>query len=163
MKSIQRFFIASLAMGALPALLGCTLAGHWQFGFVFVVLSGGWWLQQRRRMAWHSVFFLAYMGALAFAGTLSVGAGWLLAAAVAVLVSWDLNLLLQQTVASNLVNETLLVRAHLLALGRVAILALLLGGAVLLIRIQFSFWIAFILALLVILALNSMMRQVVDE
>jgi hypothetical protein len=163
MKTIRLVFIASLATAALLALLGCALSGNWQFGIVFVVLCGGWWLQQQRGMAWHSVFFIVYMGALALVGTLSVGAGWLLSAAVAVLVSWDLNLLLQEAGAGNLVNESLLVQDHLRALGRVIVLSLLLGGTVLLIRIRLSFWIAFVLALVVILALNSMMRQVVDE
>ncbi len=163
MKTIQQCFAASLATAALLAFLGCTLAGHWQVGIVFPVLSGGWWLQQRRGMGWHSIFFIIHMGALALIATLDVGAGWLLSAAVAVLGSWDLNLLLQQAGAGNLINESLMVQAHLRALGRVVTLSLLLGAAVLIIQIRFSFWIAFILALAVILVLNSVMRQVVDE
>ena len=163
MKAIQRFFIASLATAALLGLLGCTLAGHWQIGIVFPVLSGGWWLQQRRGMGWHSIFFIIHMGVLALIATLDVGAGWLLTIAVAILVSWDLNLLLQQAGDGNLINESLMVQSHLRALGSVVVLSLLLGAAVLLIRIRFSFWIAFILALVIILALNSVMRQVVDE
>jgi hypothetical protein len=163
MKTIRQYFIASLAMAALFTLLGCTLAGHWQLGMFFVVLSGGWWLQQLRGMRWHTPLFIVYMGALVLIGILDVGAGWLLFAAVAVLISWDLNLFLHQADKGNLVNELLLVQVHLRALGRVAVLALLLGGVVLLIQIQLSFWTAFVLALVIILALNGMMRQIAEE
>jgi hypothetical protein len=152
-----------LAVAALLSLLGCVLADHWQMGLIFVVLSGFWWGQQQRGMPWHTAVFVIYIGALALAGALNVDGGWLLSSAVAVLVSWDLNLFLQQPGADNLVNESLLVRLHLRALGQVAVIALLLGWAVLLIRIRLYFWMAYVLALAVILLLNNMMREVVDE
>ena len=163
MKTVRLGFSISLALAALLSLLGCVFADYWQLGLLFIVLSGFWWGQQQRGLPWHTAFFLVYIGALALAGVLHVGGGWLLSAAIAVLVSWDLNLFLRQTVVDNLVNESLLVRSHLRGLGQVAVVALFLGGVVLLIRIKLYFWMAFFLALAAIIILSNVMRQTVDE
>lgn len=163
MTRMTYLFQGALGLVALLLLIGSALAGVWPMGLVFIALSAAWWWQQRQGMGWETAVFLVYYAALAVAGFLDVGAIWMLPAAIAVLAAWDLNVFLRQPGITNLENESLLVQTHLRALGQVAVLALVLGSAVLLIQIRLSFWMAFVLALVAIVVLGRMMRQLVDE
>jgi hypothetical protein len=79
-------------------------------------------------------------------------------------VAWDLDGFQRQlTAVSLIVGEALMVKDHVRQLGLVAGLSLILGSAVLIVQINLSFGIAFILAFFAIWGLSLILGQVVEK
>lgn len=162
---LRRVFITAVILATLFALTGSLLAGVWWLGLAFIGLGIGWWFSHYRRLAGSDKsVFLLYLAGAAYAGFLGVAPIWLLLGGIAALIAWDLDGFLRQLTAVTLiVGEALLVKDHLQQLGSVVGLSLILGTAVLIIQINISFGMAFILAFLAIWGLGLILGQVVEK
>ena len=160
MKTAHWLFIASLAAAAIFPLIGSGLAGVWWLGLVFVVIAGIWWFFHHKRWARETAVFTLYTIIAAIAAYLGIGAGWLLASMVGALLAWDLDGFSRQVTAVNhTINTNKLVYTHLRRQGLAGGLALVLGGAALLIQLNLSFGLIFLLAVLAVMGLGWLARS----
>jgi hypothetical protein len=154
----------SLLCAALAA--GALALGYFQAGlhlWVLPILGGGllWVLGAARGVRWISpagVVACALGGAWGLG--LAVGAGWMLAALVAAITSWDLDRFARVLAAAGLRVEgaAQIERRHLQRLALVDLVSLLLGASALLLKARLEF---LVLVLLILVAAWGMSQAVV--
>lgn len=143
--------LAAVALG-----LGFGLAGRWVWLLAVALVGGGWLAGWRRGWSWGAPLGLVGYVALAAAGLLlGVGAGWMLAGAVAALVAWDLDEFVRRLNSVEWVERRRdLERQHLLRLLGVAGLGSLLAAVALAVQLRLSLGLVLLLGLAAILGLS---------
>ena len=146
------FFVAS---GALLAS-AYWLAGYQPISLVTLGLSLMGLLFLQRRWSWIASLLLAlYTGIAATGFYLELQPAWLLSGALFSLAAWDLEYFARRLKnAGQVIAQPMLVRAHLLRLSWVSLLGLVLFVITYLIRFQFTFGLAILLALLAVYGLS---------
>lgn len=161
MTQVQRWFYLMLALSiALPAI-GAAWVGQWILAVLFILLAVIWFAAEKQQRPYDKLLLTSYFLLAAGAGLRGVGTGWLLLGATAVVATWDLHLFKRQLAAADLLHpETAVVQTHLRRLLLVVGISLVLGTAVLLIQLNPSFNILFVLTVLIIWSLSQLIVHV---
>jgi len=146
-----------LGLAALILIAVNLLIGYWQLALTTLVLLilWGWGVHWKRR--WAATASLVGLSLeLASGVLLDLGIGWLVVSMVSLLVAWDLQWFDWRIgAAEQIIGEKELVLSHLSRIAVVASIGILLAMVTLFIHIKFSFGIAILLGLLVILGLRQ--------
>lgn len=148
---------ASLALG-----YGAGTSRIWMLSIVALGLL--WLIGRRLQRPWvGSLLFIVFIAVAALGLSLGVSPGWMLAAAVAALMAWDLEWFWWRTVrVAHVESERELIRHHMSRLLAAISVGLLLGGLSLDWRIELNFWMALLLGLLAIISLSRALRALRD-
>jgi len=160
---LWRFFSTAVALATVFAAVG-SFANVWWLSLFFIGLGLGWWINNSRRQVNENIPFMLFLAVAAYSGFRGTDAIWLLFAGIFALMAWDLdNFLRQLTAVMITVGEELMVKAHCQQLALVAGISFLAGLIALLIQLNLSYAVAFILAFLAIWGLGLLLSQVVEN
>lgn len=159
--------IALLSIGIATLLLAADYAWSDIWGLALLLLALGllWMIGQWRVWSWaNSLGLLSFTVAAVVGVWLGLPAGWMLLGTVATLAAWDLSDFDQRLQnAQQAQGQQELTRAHLQRLTFVLGLGLLLGSIALSVQLDFGFWWALLLGLLVILSLSRVFLAIQRE
>ncbi|HEY3290460.1 MAG TPA: hypothetical protein VGK87_10060 [Anaerolineae bacterium] len=141
--------------------VGYGLIGSW-VGGAFAIGFGGVWLLTHLSGYHPAVAVLMWLcltGIAAIGIVLGLSSALMLIAVVAALCAWDIAHYEQQFDAvSRIDNSDALDRAHYMRLALTALISLALGAVALLIRVNLSFALALVIALMAVILLGQLVR-----
>jgi hypothetical protein len=150
-------FLVAAPIG--PAV-GLVVQDVWWLAGVLLVTAVAWGVGRSYYQAADPVGLTIFLLILAYAAWLDVPAYWLIGGLLAALAVWDLGDFHARLVEqATMENEAVLWHAHWRALALALLLGLLISSMPLIIRLELSFWLAFGLALFVVIALSRLLRR----
>ncbi len=151
----NRLATAAVALAAGIPLLAAIVDGRWLLAILAVVFGGGWLIDRRRGRGRWAGFCMSGMVAVLVIGFLGgMAAPLVLIGLLVAYVAWDLDRFARRMAAGEVVDQTGLLRSHLIWLGQVGMVAALLSGFALAVRGNLDFWLLVPLALAVFVALG---------
>jgi len=146
-----------LGSSILVLLLGFIRVGYWQLSLAVLALSIPWFLGVFLNLPQGLAISMVGLTLAAAVGFwLRMWVGWPVLGCSFLLAAWDLqHFRLRLAAAEQILGEQALLRFHLWRLTCVLGIGLLLAGIALLMEVRFSFGIAILLGLLVVLGLRQ--------
>jgi hypothetical protein len=160
MKEAARALYISLAVAPILPAVGLVIQGEWWAAAALAATAVAWGAARSRYPLADDVGLILFLGGLAYAVWVGAAGGWLLVGACAALAAWDLghftdHLATQPTVE----NEAALWQAHGRQLAFTLAAGMAIGGLSLVTQFPLSFWPAFGLALLAIVAISRLLSN----
>jgi hypothetical protein len=149
--------VAVLALG-----IGYVLGGSWIGAAAAVGIGGAWLLVHllSDRPAGNLLAWLCLTSVAAIGVAIGLPAGFMLVAAVAALCAWDIAHYEQRRdEVSRVDSSDAMERQHLIRLAITAAGGLALGAAALLVRVNFGFGVAIVLAIVAVVLLSQLARM----
>ena len=160
-----RLLPITIGLAAIVLAMGYAVGGAWKVSPILLAAGVLWWIGQKRH--WNllaSVALVGFVVAAAMGLWMGLPAGWMLVGVVAALSAWDLDHFARRLRGVERVEMRLaLERFHILRLVSVDSLGLLLAGVALAVQYKFSFDVALVLGLVVVLGLSQMISYLRRE